>query len=288
MSATDRAPEVYFLATSIPRIGSILAYLEDIGAQGWNFDQGQYRPDDPEKLVEFAGRLCYKSWGVGLNPNITKTRNDPTAYIANIIKSGHGSVLEHVHFSIVFRNVTRVFTHELVRHRHGNFSQESMRYVRLDDLEYYYPQIFLSLLPPSLRNTPEDDERRIAFPAYMMDWFGEKMAILSDWQVQLADIWEIDQMDFHEKKLLTSAFRRLAPEGVSTQILWTTNLRELRHVIAQRTDLGAEEEIRRVFDKVATAAKIRYPKSFADFSSRLDPQDPLQIPIWEPSYHDKV
>ena len=39
-----------------------------------------------------------------------------------------------------FRNVSRVFTHELVRHRAGSaFSQESLRYVRLTDIGFRVP-----------------------------------------------------------------------------------------------------------------------------------------------------
>ena len=58
-------------------------------------------------------------------------------------------------------------------------------------------------------------------------------------------------MPFHVKKEVTSALRRLAPIGLSTDIIWTANARTLRHVIEMRTAEGAEEELRLVFDKVA-------------------------------------
>ena len=58
-------------------------------------------------------------------------------------------------------------------------------------------------------------------------------------------------MPFHVKKEVTSALRRLAPIGLSTDILWTANLRTLRHVIEMRTAEGAEEEMRSVFDEIA-------------------------------------
>ena len=41
----------------------------------------------------------------------------------------------------MLHNVSRVATHELVRHRAGvAVSQESLRFVRLDDLPFWFPE----------------------------------------------------------------------------------------------------------------------------------------------------
>ena len=49
-------------------------------------------------------------------------------------------MLEHANYTFAFRDVSRVFTHELVRHRAGSaFSQESLRYVRLSELAFRVP-----------------------------------------------------------------------------------------------------------------------------------------------------
>ena len=49
-------------------------------------------------------------------------------------------MLEHASYTFAFRDVSRVFTHELVRHRAGSaFSQESLRYVRLADIGFRVP-----------------------------------------------------------------------------------------------------------------------------------------------------
>ena len=69
-----------------------------------------------------------------------RVRTDSTEYFANVLASGHGSVLEHANFSFAFRNVSRVATHEIVRHRAGAaYSQESLRYVRLADIGFRVP-----------------------------------------------------------------------------------------------------------------------------------------------------
>lgn len=67
---------------------------------------------DGERLAEFAGRLCYMSQK---NPASRETR----AYLENIKKQGHGSVLEHANYSVLFEGVSRSLTHELIRHRAG-------------------------------------------------------------------------------------------------------------------------------------------------------------------------
>jgi len=287
VTATPVRPYVYITAMTLPSIGAIESYLDDIGAHEWHFNDDLYNwHDDVEKLIEFAGRVCYKSFGAGLNPNISKVRGDPAAYIANIIESGHGSVLEHVSVQFTLRNVSRVFTHELVRHRHGAFSQQSMRYVRLEDINYTIPTSFGSLLPPSMEDTDPDEQQE--WWNGMADWFGHKMAIMSEWQEELAALWEIDKIkDFHTKKLLTSDFRRLAPHGVATDIVWTTNLRELRHVIEMRTAIGAEAEMRQVFGYIAVECQNRFPKAFADMSIDLPAieDDPLQLNVATFKYH---
>ncbi|MFN2525032.1 MAG: FAD-dependent thymidylate synthase, partial [Actinomycetota bacterium] len=67
-------------------------------------------------LVHFSGN-CYRSWKEGLNPNVTRVRKDQAEYFLNLLRSGHGSVLEHANYSFILYNVSRIATHEIVRHR---------------------------------------------------------------------------------------------------------------------------------------------------------------------------
>lgn len=77
---------------------------------------------DAEKLIERAGRVCYKS-----ECKITDDTAGP--FIRRIIESHHESVIEHAVASFMFV-CDRGVSHELVRHRIASFSQESTRYVR--------------------------------------------------------------------------------------------------------------------------------------------------------------
>jgi thymidylate synthase (FAD) len=259
-SVHETSPQVFLVARPSVNVEGMRAYLESVGGVSWLELREETREqlNDGELLAEFGGRMCYRSWEPGLNPNVTRIRTDQKEYFANVLRSAHGSVLEHANFSFAFRNVSRVFTHELIRHRAGSaFSQESLRYVRLTDIGFR--------VPPALEP--------------LRDQVISLVEQLEEFQLSAAEQLEIDngEMPFHVKKEITSALRRLAPTGLSTDILWTANVRTLRHVIEMRTDPGAEEELRSVFNLVAEIMKSEAPSLFQDFA-RSD--DGSWVPEW--------
>lgn len=238
-------PQVFLIGESTVNKEGLSAFLTHLGAPEWSSNAST----DIELLTEVYGRACYKSFGTELNPNITRVRGSNETYISNVIEKGDGSVLEHGVVNFFFCDVSRVFTHELVRHRVGTaMSQESLRYVRLTDLDWYAPIC-------------------IQENAAAMTIFEKTMDGLSNLQKDLSELYELDTTnDFNFKKQITSAMRRIAPIGLATNIGWSCNMRTLRHVIEMRTDPGAEEEIRIVFAKVADIAMKRWPNLFADYS----------------------
>ena len=196
---------------------------------------------DAELLCEIYGRLCFDSFDAHNNQNITRTRKGNKEYLANIIKSGHHSVLEHSSVSFVFEGVSRVMTHELVRHRVGcAVSQESLRYVRLD---------------PSRIQFVGDDET--------IDLHGAFYSIVQEYK-RLTDSLDWEAMNNYEKKEASSLLRRLLPQGIATTIGWSANFRALRHVINLRTSPAAEAEIREVFNEVKRIVVEKYPNVFGD------------------------
>ncbi len=250
----ETTPGVYLIARPSIDLDGMRAYLRDVGGESWldrRVEEAEGAPNGGQLIVEFGGRACYRSWEPGLNPNVTRVRTDRREYFANILRSAHGSVLEHANYSFALRNVSRVFTHELVRHRAGSaFSQESLRYVRLTDIGFR--------VPPALEPVRE-----------------QVLSIveqLEEFQVSAATELGIDGdgVPFHVKKEVTSALRRLAPIGLSTDIVWTANARTLRHVIEMRTAEGAEEELRLVFDRIARVMQDEAPDLFQDFTRGED------------------
>ena len=97
----------------------------------------------------------------------------------------------------------------------------------------------------------------------------EAVEYLESVQEKLAKIYQIDERkSFTIKKKLTSAFRRIAPIGVATCIVFSMNLRTARHLIPLRTSRHAEEEIRLVFSQIAEILVKQFPHVFQDFHSR--------------------
>lgn len=241
-------PKVFLVGETRIVEDGLQGYLDHIGVPSWNTNA----PSDAEKLCEVMGRLCYRSFEPGLNPNVTRVRQGNDVYLGNIVDVGHGSVLEHGFMNFIFADVSRVVTHELVRHRAGTaISQESLRFVRLDKLSAY--------VPTHIRESEQG-----------MEIFTKTYEQLEAIQLQLAEIYDIDnEKKFDIKKKLTSAFRRMAPDGVATTIGWSCNFRTLRHVIEHRTDRHAEEEIRFLFAKVYDVVNGRYPNMFADYDVEM-------------------
>jgi len=222
-------------------------------------------PDDGQTLMELAGRICYESFEVGLNPNVTRIRKDSRAYFENLLRKGDGSVLEHSWTNWVLLNVSRVLTHELARHRVGiAISQESLRYVRPRDLKFWIPDELDATGKDAMRGAVESIEASYRGLEKRVPWEGLSMDV---------------------KKRLTSALRRILPDGLATHVVWSANHRTLRWLIEMRTDPAAEVEIRMVFDQIAQVCVRDYPFIYADF---VRTELPDGTGSWKPTLRSKV
>ncbi len=236
-------PKVFCIGESKFDPGAVQEYFDYIGTD-WEWDEGI---SDSEALSEVMGRLCYRSWEPGMNPNVKKIRKGNDNYLGHIIDVGHGSVLEHPVSHWILADVSRIFTHEFVRHRAGMaFSQESLRFVRLTDLGLW--------LPDEMKADP-----------HLVEMFTKKWEYDEQFQLDLAEYLDLDNKPFSEKKKWTSRMRRGAPEGTATTIGVSMNIRSLRHIGFMRTNEGAEEEIRLVVDEIMQIAVARWPNFFSDF-----------------------
>lgn len=221
--------------------------LAEIGVPDWHSDGDS----DTEVIVETAGKLCYMSFDTSLNKNLTRTgtRSNFDYIQEGLISTKHGSVLEHTAVNLAFINVSRVFTHELVRHRAGAaYSQTSGRYVRTDELAFW--------IPTCIRENIE-----------LAELFEEAIIHQEQTLAKMVEVSGISRMtgaDFTKKKQLTSAFRRIVGNGVANNILATYNHRALRHLITMRTSRHAEEEIRLGFNELFNTVADRYPAIYAD------------------------
>ena len=204
---------------------------------------------------------CYESYEPGLNPNVTKIRESPADYFANVLRRGDGSLLEHGWVSWALLGISRIASHEIVRHRVGTaISQESLRYVRPRDIKFWVPDEIGEEQAAAMRKAVEESER-----AYR----------------NLEDRVSWDKLDMDSKKRLTSALRRILPDGIATNMIWSANHRTLRWVIEMRTDPSAEVEIRMVFDQIAEICMRDYPYLYGDFVA-------TELPDGTKSYRPKL
>lgn len=245
-------------------------WLDSIGATGFEIPENNIISEQ-ELVPALAGKRCYMSFEVGLNPNVTRIRNDWVQYIDNILKSGHGSVLEHATWTWAIEGVSRVFTGEMNRHRAGiAVSEGSMRYIRFDNIPWW--------IPNSMRPNKNDDADLALKKIKTIQKFAEVFVYVEDAYKSLVQLWDIDNMkDFHQKKIITSLLRRIIPMGVATGGIWTLNLRALRHILALRTDPSAEEEIAYVFSMIGKTMIEENCKVFGDFEQ-------TQEGAWVPKY----
>lgn len=252
-------PKVYLVGSTTVNSEGLLEYLEDTNQieflDSWNQanDEGLH---DIECLISFYAKLCYKSLVLGKNSNVTKIR-DIEDNIKSIINTGHGSVFEHCWLNFTITNCSRIFTHELVRHRVGTaFSQTSGRYVSIDQLDL--------VLDPILDPIKEEIELARKNLEDSLKNFRKKL------------IEDANVTDFTTKKKITSAIRRLAPNGQTNEIGFSCNIRAIRHLIELRTSRHAEWEIRYVFAQIANIVQNKWPLLL--FGGKMEEVDGL--PEW--------
>lgn len=256
-------PKAFLIAETRVDEHTIRDALKHLGVEGWTSDADT----DADLLVEFAGKSCYMSFDTSLNQNLTKVggRNNHDYIQQGIIANKHGSVLEHATVTFFLTNVSRVTTHEIVRHRAGAaYSQTSGSYVRNDEVNMYLPADIA------------------AVPA-AVEIFKRAIRQMEENSRELAKVTNIDSKPFSLKKRLTSAFRRIIGNGQATHIVVTANHRAWRHMIEMRTDPSAEEEIRVVFADISRQLRECFPTIYAD--AQISEVDGIEVTKFE---HSKV
>ena len=234
---------------------TLLARQEFIGAShvDWHSDT-----DIPSQTVaEFAGRLCYLSFGPDAGfeggHKLIPGRTTNSEYLANILRTRHGSVLEHAVWTVLIEGVSRALTHELVRHRHLSYSQLSQRYV--DESEVAF------VLPPEIA---PDSEAYDIFKNSCERANEDYKALLSRIEEQVKD----EPSATLRRKRARQTARSLLPNAAETKIVVTGNARAWRHFIELRAGEGADTEIRVLAMKLLELLKTEAPNLFGDYRIR--------------------
>lgn len=166
---------------------------------------------EAEKMIEVAGRTCYKSED--------KITDDSADKFCNMLKNrGHHSVIEHCYATVRFIT-NRGVTHELVRHRLASFSQESTRYVKLDgDMEFIRPVWC--------------DKETLGKDRPTHFWTMAIREAEQNYQKLLEEGWRPEQA------------REVLPNSLKTEIVVTCNFREWLHIFNLRCAKAAHPQMR--------------------------------------------
>lgn len=196
---------------------------------------------EPLKLIEAAGRTCYKS-----EDKITE--GSAEKFVKMVAKRGHHSVIEHANMSVRFI-CDRGVTHELVRHRLCAYSQESTRYCN-------YKGGVTFVIPPWL-NLPEgkhDVDLSLQFA---------EVDASELWLVQMG-IAEATYIDLLRRKWSPQQARSVLPNSLKTEIVMTANLREIMHILNLRCSKAAHPQIRELMLPLLKELHQRVPVLFDD------------------------
>ncbi|MFA5577388.1 MAG: FAD-dependent thymidylate synthase [Tissierellaceae bacterium] len=214
----------------------------------------RYTPDG-EKLIAAAAKLCYSPVGIS---QIEETLDEKKtqSFLSLLMDMNHESPIEHLTFTFGVEGVSRTLTHQLVRHRIASYSQQSQRYVKLDQFEYIIPPaieknkiaraLFIESMEENQRKYDEIAELLFEdhYRKYIDEGFGEREA-----------------RSKAEKEAIEDA-RYVFPNACETKIVFTMNARSLLHFFNLRTCERAQWEIRDLGVAMIKKVKEVYPILF--------------------------
>lgn len=187
---------------------------------------------DAERLCASAAHSCYSEKGAAELMEEWDERKG-ARWLGNPLASGHHSVIEHACYTFSIEGVSRSLTHQLVRHRLASFSQQSQRYVGMQDAEYVMPE-----------SVARDEEAARRYCELM------------------ERIWE--EYRFLSERVPKEDARYVLPNACTTNITVTMNARELWHFFELRCCNRAQDEIRKVADEMLRLAQDASPFIFKD------------------------
>ncbi|ABK61425.1 MULTISPECIES: FAD-dependent thymidylate synthase [Clostridium] len=194
----------------------------------------EYTPN-PEKVIASAAKLCYSASSIddileGLD------EGNVESFLQRLMSYGHASPIEHVSFTFGVEGVSRSLTHQLVRHRIASYSQQSQRYVKLNQFEY--------IVPPEIEK--DDNAKKI---------FVEAMENSQKAYDKIVDILREKHIESGMKKLSAEKkaiedARYVFPNACETKIVLTMNARSLMNFFEHRCCNRAQWEIHALADEM--------------------------------------
>ena len=192
---------------------------------------------EPEKVISMAAKLCYSPVSVDeIAENLTQ--ESINKFLNMLVSMGHESPIEHVTFTFGIEGISRSCSHQIVRHRIASFSQQSQRYVKLDQFEY--------IIPPEIERNEEAKKIFIESMNKCQEDYDKLVEILFAKHYQ-----ELLDKGVSEKKAKSQAekmsiedARYVFPNACETKMVFTINARSLYNFFHHRCCERAQWEIR--------------------------------------------
>ena len=237
---------------------------------------------EPDKVVAQAGKLCYSA--VGVDEITQKLTEEEIARYVNMLASiGHESPLEHVSFTFAIEGISRACTHQIVRHRIASYSQQSQRYVKLEQFEYIIPpaiesnseakRIFIEAMERDQKAYDElvdllledilIDKHAADYGSCIREILKENPDAVPD-RSKVLDLYAekfLKEYGKAEKQAIEDA-RYVFPNACETKIVITMNARSLLHFFNVRCCNRAQWEIREMATEMLKECKKVAPALF--------------------------
>lgn len=191
---------------------------------------------DPELVIANCATTCYDS-----NPkDIEASRK----MIRSLAKAGHEAMIEHAHATFKLSGVSRVLTHELVRHRLFSFAQRSQRFVKENEESYVTPDV---LVDDNSANA-QMKQAKLVF------------------DIAMNNAWTAYR-DLLKLGLKPEDARFVLPNACTTEIIVSGNFREYRNFLKLRLGPRAQWEIRKVANIILDKLYEIAPSCFEDLKN---------------------
>ena len=231
-------PHVTLLQKSTP-LENLIPTLYDL--LGGEQRDRHFDTFSPKAVIEFAGRICYKA----LKSKRAET-DSHRGYIHNILKQKHYSVLEHSSYTFLLTGISRADSHEIVRHRHFSFSQESQRFVMQSEP-------FQISVHPTIENEVGDLVK-----------YADSVAKGFEYANELYD--ELKESGFKHKQAAEAA-RQALPNAAAVTMVVTGNVRTWMEFVSKRDHPAADASLQEIARQIVAILVEELPEVF-DAESR--------------------
>lgn len=169
--------------------------------------------------------------------------------VKEVLKSGHQSIAEHVQFTFAIEGISRACSHQLVRHRHCTFSQQSQRYVEikenLNEIEEHQNNVQRRPDCPNIK--------------WLENLIHKYFVINSGIEFEACLSALYNYLELIEGGCSPEDARTVLPNATKTNIVMSVNLRELIHICHLRLCSRAQTEIRTLFNEIKNQIRQEYP-----------------------------